>query len=90
MDDFGVKYVGKEHAEHLIKAFGDYEIEIDWEGKKYGGIDLDFDYEKRQVHLSMLGYVPSLHMFPTHDSQNQTGLAISQRKTKLWSKSAIC
>ena len=58
MDDFGVKYVGKEHAEHFIEALGDCEIEIDWEGKKYGGIDLGFDYEKRQVHLSMLSYIP--------------------------------
>jgi len=69
VDDFGVKYVGKEHAEHLINALGDYEVEIDWEGKKYGGIDLDFDYEKRKVHLSMLGYVPKAckrfqHMLP--------------------------
>ena len=24
VDDFGVKYVGKEHAEHLTKALGDY------------------------------------------------------------------
>ena len=47
MDDFCVKYVGKEHAEHLIQALGDYEVETDWNGKKYGGIDLDSDYEKR-------------------------------------------
>ena len=58
VDDFGVKYVGEEHALHLIKALGDYDVEVDWKGKKYGGIDLDFDYEKRKVHLSMLGYVP--------------------------------
>ena len=39
------------------------------EGKKHGEIDLDFDYEKRQVHLSVLGYVPKAckrfqHMMP--------------------------
>ena len=69
VDDFGVKYVGKEHAEHLIMALGDYDVEVDWKGNKYGGIDLDFDYEKRKVHLSMLGYVPKAckrfqHMMP--------------------------
>ena len=35
----------------------DYEIEIDWKGSKYAGIDLDFDYRNRKVNLSMLGYV---------------------------------
>ena len=43
VDDFGVKYIGEEHAQHLIDALGDYEIEIDWKGSKYAGIDLDFD-----------------------------------------------
>ena len=54
VDDFGVKYIGKEHVQHLIYALGDYEIEIDWKGSKYVGIDLDFDYRNRQVHLSMV------------------------------------
>ena len=31
-------------------------VEKDWEGKKYCGITLDFDYIKCQVHLSMPGY----------------------------------
>ena len=53
-----MKYIGKEHAQHLIDALGDYEIEIDWKGSKYAGIvDLDFDYRNRKIHLSMLGYV---------------------------------
>ena len=34
-DDFGVKYVGKEHAKHLVDALEEhYEISQDWEGKK--------------------------------------------------------
>ena len=57
VDDFGVKYVGKEHADHLIKILEEnYVVDKDWEGKKYCGISLDFDYAKRQVHLSMPGY----------------------------------
>ena len=36
---------------------GDYEIEIDWKGSKHAGIDLDFYYRNRKVHLYMLGYV---------------------------------
>ena len=47
VDDFGVKYVGEEHANHLINILKQhYVVDQDWEGKKYYGIDLDWDYEK--------------------------------------------
>ena len=56
--DFGVKYVGQEHADHLIAALkDDYDIEIDTEGDRYVGISLDWDYAKGEVHSSMPGYV---------------------------------
>ena len=33
MDDFGIEYVGKEHALHLLKTLEqNYEITTDWEG----------------------------------------------------------
>ena len=55
VDDFGVKYVGKEHADHLMVLLSKiYKNLNDWEGKRYLGLDLDWDYEKREVHLSML------------------------------------
>ena len=58
VDDFGVKYVGEEHALHLKKALeGDYKVTTDWTGARYIGITLDWDYKKRQVHLSMPNYV---------------------------------
>ena len=58
VDDFGVKYVGKEHALHLKKALeADYTVTTEWEGKRYIGITLDWDYKRRQVHLSMPNYV---------------------------------
>ena len=58
MDDFGVKYEGEEHAQHLVSALKEhYDIEEDWQGKKYIGLTLDWDYDKREVHLSMPGYV---------------------------------
>ena len=34
-----------------------YKITTDWTGKRYIGMTLDWDYEKRQVHVSMPGYV---------------------------------
>ena len=57
VDDFGVKYVGKEHAEHLVETIRkDYETSHEWEGKRYLGLTLDWDYIQRMVHVSMPGY----------------------------------
>ena len=56
VDDFGVKHVGRENAEHLIGALKEHcDIAVDEEGKKYLGIASDWDYVKRQAHLSMPG-----------------------------------
>ena len=42
VDDFGVKYQGKEHAKHLMNALKEtYEISEDWEGEKYIGLTFD-------------------------------------------------
>jgi hypothetical protein len=58
VDDFGVKYVGKEHAMHLINILKEhYDISEDWTGSKYIGINFDWDYDNRRVHLSMPGYI---------------------------------
>ncbi len=57
VDDFGVKYVGEEHALHLKSVIEKYyKASADWTGTRYIGITLDWDYNKRQVHLSMPGY----------------------------------
>ena len=41
VDDFGVKYEGREHAKHLIRALeGNYTVGNDWEGKLYCGIEV--------------------------------------------------
>jgi hypothetical protein len=45
VDDFGVKYVGKEHAEHLIKCLKEkYKLTKDWAGDLYCGIALKWNY----------------------------------------------
>ena len=65
VDDFGVKYVDKKHAEHLIHALTQlYQISIDWKGTLYLGLTLKWDYQKRIVDISMPGYiVVALHKF---------------------------
>jgi hypothetical protein len=54
VDDFGVKYVGAEHAHHLIAALEtDYTVSKDWKGSLYCGITLNWDYANKHVDLSM-------------------------------------
>ena len=58
VDDFGVKYVGKQSALHLINALKQsYEIKEDWEGALYCGISLKWNYNERYLDTSMEYYV---------------------------------
>jgi hypothetical protein len=58
VDDLGVKYVGREHAEHLMTCIKkNYNISSDWNGTAYRGLTLDWDYKNRTVDLSMPGYI---------------------------------
>jgi hypothetical protein len=58
VDDFSVKYIGKEHALHLHKVLEAHcKLTCDWTGQRYIGITLNWDYKQRQVHLSLPGYV---------------------------------
>lgn len=68
VDDFGVKYVGKEHAEHLQAVIAKYyKMSTNWTGTRYIGITLDWDYANKKVHLSMPGYVAkALKQFQHH------------------------
>jgi endonuclease I len=65
VDDFGVKYVGREHAEHLMECIKkNYNISSDWNGSAYCGLTLDWDYKNRTVDLSMPGYInATLHKY---------------------------
>ncbi|KAL7533648.1 hypothetical protein ACHAWF_004573 [Thalassiosira exigua] len=48
VDDFGVKYVNKEHEDHFIAAVEKfYPISEDWEGKLYCSIELSWKYDQR-------------------------------------------
>ena len=58
VDDFGIKYEGEEHFQHLMDALkGDYKVEIDEKGELYCGINLSLNYEKSYVDIFMPGYV---------------------------------
>jgi hypothetical protein len=56
VDDFAVKYVGRQHAEHLQNALlRTYELTTDWKAKVYSGMTLKWDYDKRTCDISLSG-----------------------------------
>ena len=58
VDDFGVKYVGKHNAEHLIDTLRQlYTITTEWDGTLYCGLTLAWNYTTRHVDVSMPGYI---------------------------------
>ncbi len=58
VDNFGVKYVGKEHVDHLMTVLQEqYQVKADWTGTRYIRIHMAWDYKKGQVHLYMPGHV---------------------------------
>jgi hypothetical protein len=77
VDNFGVKYINKEDVKHIASVLKqDYKINIDWEGTRYLGLMLDWDYATRKVHLSMPGYIEKNlvrfgHVLPTTKPQIQ-------------------
>jgi hypothetical protein len=58
VDDFGIKCQGIQHAKHLKAALEQhYEVSVDWEGKLFCGVSLDWNYKMGHVDLSVPGYV---------------------------------
>jgi hypothetical protein len=71
VDDFGIKYSGKDNADHLLNALKEsYEVTEDWTGKLYCGISLDWDCENKTADLSMPEYIENaLHKFQHKQSE---------------------
>ncbi len=44
-----------DHLTNVLKQ--DYEFDTNWEGTRYLGLTLNWDFKKRKVHLSMPGYI---------------------------------
>jgi hypothetical protein len=61
VDDFAVKYMGKQHADHLRNALlQSYELTTNWEAKLYSGMSLKWDYKNRTCDISMPGYISNV------------------------------
>jgi hypothetical protein len=72
VNDFAVKYVGRQHADHLRNALlKTYELTTDWSGTVYSCMTLTWDYKHRTCDISMPGYVSNVliifqHVAPKH------------------------
>eukprot|EP00804_Cyclotella_cryptica_P028768 CCRYP_018720-RA/>CCRYP_018720-RA protein AED:0.37 eAED:0.37 QI:0/0/0/1/0/0.25/4/0/1148 len=61
VDDFGIQYSDRRHAEHLLQALQQhYTVTTDWTGTKFAGIDIKWDYNKRTCRLTMDTYISAL------------------------------
>ena len=97
VDDFGVEYVRERHARHLQMALEEnYEITMDWEGGKYAGIDIKWDYtpvhKNRKARLSMEDYIDDLlsKVFHTKPIGAQLSPRQSIRRRHRYKRSAQC
>jgi hypothetical protein len=69
VDDLAVKYVVKQHADHLINALlKTYELKTEWAATVYSGMMLKWDYKNRTCDISMPGYVSNVLSKFQHDA----------------------
>jgi hypothetical protein len=69
VDDFAVKYVGKQNADHLRNdLLQSYELTTDWEAKVYSDMTLKWDCKNRKCDISMPGYVSNVLSKFQHDA----------------------
>jgi hypothetical protein len=55
VDNFGIKYVSREHAKHLASILSKhYKCLHDWDGQWYLGMTINWDYTGQAVNTSML------------------------------------
>ena len=65
VDNFGIKYVDKQSADHLIQPLQKlYTISINWSANLFCGLTLTWDYTRCTWNVSMPSYIPeALHKF---------------------------
>ncbi len=58
MDNFGVKYIGEEHAQHLLQTVQKYyKCSFEPEGERYCRLTIKWDYPGKKVHILMPIYL---------------------------------
>jgi hypothetical protein len=85
LDDFAVKYVGKQHTDHLRNALlKTCELKTDWAGTVYSGITLKWDYKNRTCDISMPGYVSNVLRKFQHDAPKHSQHTPSRYTTPVY------
>ncbi len=58
VDSFGGKYVGEKNAQHLLNTVQQfYKCSFNWDGKRYCGLTIKWDYKGQKVYLLMHNYI---------------------------------
>jgi hypothetical protein len=61
VDNFGIKYVGLEHFNHLLMLLKKYhQIQTNMAGDKIAGINVQLDFPGRGVRIDMQAYIDNL------------------------------
>jgi hypothetical protein len=85
VEDFAVKYAGKQHAEHLRNTLlRTYELTTDWTATVYSGLTLIWDYKNRTCNISMPGYVSNVLSKFQHDAPKHPQHTPSRYGTPLY------
>ena len=73
VDDFGIKYVGQAHLDHIIQSIkhAGYEILVDKTGSLYCGMTLEWNYKERSIDIAMPVYVANMIARFTHGKVEQ-------------------
>eukprot|EP00804_Cyclotella_cryptica_P003921 CCRYP_016106-RA/>CCRYP_016106-RA protein AED:0.11 eAED:0.25 QI:0/0/0/1/0.2/0.16/6/0/1395 len=74
VDDFGIQYSDRRHAEHLLQALQQhYTVTTDWTGTKFAGIDIKWDYNKANLppHHGHLHFRPATEVRPSRPRKPQ-------------------
>ena len=66
-----------------------YTVTTEWDGQRYIGITLDWDYKWRQVHLSMPRYVAKALKLFQHKLKKTTTSAVPKCEDHLWRKEIV-
>jgi hypothetical protein len=92
VNDFGVKYEHKEDVDHLIAAIKSKykKLTKDRTGKLYCSIKLQWDYNKRTLIISMLGYVVKQLQRYKHNSPSHPHHCPYYPQPKQYGSSAQC
>ena len=72
VDDFGIKWKKKEDLDHLLNSLEKkYAMKVDMDAKQYVGIDLQWDYNKRELICSMDEYIDTALLELQHVQSKQ-------------------